>query len=105
MPRAARTCDVHLHLAGAGANGVGGFTDVGPCHTVAEGTPEEKRSVLGLHTLWERAVQPAGAESREQVQVIGGVSRPPLPGSQPFCQEGSVCLGVVRTIILGAWKF
>lgn len=54
------TCDVDLHLAGAGADGVGGLADVGPCQAVVDGSPEEEGPVLSLHALGERAVQPVG---------------------------------------------
>lgn len=54
------TCDVDLHLARACADGVGGLTHVGPCQAVVDGPPEEEGSVLGLHALGERAIQPVG---------------------------------------------
>lgn len=54
------TCDIDLHLARAGADGVGGLADVGPSQAVVDRSPEEEGSVLGLHAPGERAVQPAG---------------------------------------------
>jgi hypothetical protein len=54
------TCDIDLHLARAGANGVGGLTDVSPCQAVIDRSPEEEGSVLGFHAFGERAIQPAG---------------------------------------------
>ena len=53
------TCDIDLHLARAGADGVGGLADVGPCQAIVDRSSEEKGSVPGLHTLGERAIQPA----------------------------------------------
>lgn len=52
------TCDIDLHLARAGTDGVGGLTDVGSCHAVVDRSPEEERSILGLHTLGKGAIQP-----------------------------------------------
>lgn len=54
------TCDIDLHLARAGTNGVGSLADVGPCQAIVDRSPEEEGSVLGLHALGERAIQPAG---------------------------------------------
>lgn len=64
------TCDIDLHLAGAGADGVGGLADVGPCQAVVDRSPEEEGPVLSLHALGERAVQPAGSGDKAGVTLL-----------------------------------
>lgn len=54
------TCDINLHLARTGADGVGCLADVGPRQAVVDRSPEEEGSVLGLHALGQGAIQPAG---------------------------------------------
>lgn len=54
------TCDIDLHLARARADGVGGLTHISPRQAVVDRPPEEEGSVLGLHALGERAVEPVG---------------------------------------------
>lgn len=84
------TCDVDLHLARARADGVGGLTHVGPCQAIVDGPPEEEGSVLGLHALGERAIQPAGMGRQGRGLGLSGpeaASASPtcLQDSQPFC--------------------
>lgn len=94
------TCDIDLHLARAGADGVGGLTDVGSCQAVVDRSPEEESSVLGLHTLGEGAIQPAGIGRQGRGLRLSSPEKLPLCHPPDFNTIsplaefiGSICLG------------